>query len=99
MIYDVIIIGGGPVGVAAGVYTARKKLKTLLITDSFGGQSLVSAGIENWIGEQEISGFDLAQKLEKHVRKYSEDVDFAVPEKVAKVEAVHCDTGDRNCDF
>ena len=99
MIYDVIIIGGGPVGVAAGVYAARKKLKTLLITDSFGGQSLVSAGIENWIGEQEISGFDFAQKLEKHVRKYSEDIDFEVPQKVAKVEAINCETGDHNCDF
>lgn len=99
MIYDVIIIGGGPVGVAAGVYTARKKLKTLLITDSFGGQSLVSAGIENWIGEEEISGFDLAQKFEKHVRKYSEDIDFEVPQKVAKIEAIDCEVEDRNCDF
>lgn len=99
MIYDVIIIGGGPVGVSAGVYTARKKLKILLITDSFGGQSLVSAGIENWIGEEEISGFDLAQRLEKHVRKYSEDINFEVPQKVAKVEAINCETKDRNCDF
>lgn len=99
MIYDVIIIGGGPVGVAAGVYTARKKLKTLLITDTFGGQSLVSAGIENWIGDLEISGFDFAQKLEKHVRKYSEDIDFEVPQKVVKVEAINCETGDHNCDF
>lgn len=99
IIYDVIIIGGGPVGVAAGVYVARKKLKTLLITDSFGGQSLVSAGIENWIGEEDISGFDLAQKFEKHVRKYEEDIDFEVPQKVAKIEAIDCEVGDRNCDF
>ena len=42
LMYDLIIIGGGPGGVAAGVYAARKKIKTALVTDSFGGQSLVS---------------------------------------------------------
>ncbi len=66
--YDVIIIGGGPGGVAAGVYAARKKMKTILITDSFGGQSLTSAGIENWIGTRSISGYDLAKMLEEHLR-------------------------------
>jgi NADH-dependent peroxiredoxin subunit F len=66
--YDLIIIGGGPGGVAAGVYAARKKMKTALITDSFGGQSLVSNGIENWIGTKLISGFDLAKSLEEHLR-------------------------------
>jgi alkyl hydroperoxide reductase subunit F len=68
MMYDVIIIGGGPGGIAAGVYAARKKMKTLLITDSFGGQSLTSAGIENWIGIKSISGYDLAKMLEEHLR-------------------------------
>jgi alkyl hydroperoxide reductase subunit F len=66
--YDLIIIGGGPGGVAAGVYAARKRMKTALVTDSFGGQSLVSAGIENWIGTKSISGFDLAKALEEHLR-------------------------------
>jgi alkyl hydroperoxide reductase subunit F len=66
--YDLIIVGGGPGGVAAGVYAARKKMKTALITDGFGGQSLVSAGIENWIGTKSISGFDLAKSLEEHLR-------------------------------
>ncbi len=66
--YDLIIIGGGPGGVAAGVYAARKKMKTALITDSFGGQSSVSNGIENWIGTKLISGYDLAKSLEEHLR-------------------------------
>ena len=66
--YDVIIIGGGPGGVAAGVYAARKKMKSLLITDTFGGQSLVSNDIQNWIGTKSISGFDLAKSLEEHLR-------------------------------
>ncbi len=50
--YDLIIIGGGPGGIAAGIYAARKKIKTLLITDSFGGQSAVSGEIQNWVGTQ-----------------------------------------------
>lgn len=66
--YDLIIIGGGPGGIAAGVYAARKKIKAVLITDSFGGQSLVSNDIENWIGIKSISGFDLAKSLEEHLR-------------------------------
>src|SRR3989338_7816998 len=66
--YDLVIVGGGPGGVAAGVYAARKKIKTLLITDTFGGQSLVSADIQNWIGTKSISGFDLARAFEGHLR-------------------------------
>ena len=72
MQYDLIIIGAGPAGAAAAVYAARKKHKTLLITESFGGQSVVSAGIENWIGDINISGIDLAKKLENHVKTYKE---------------------------
>ena len=68
MIYDVAIIGGGPGGAAAAIYAARKKLKTVLITDFFGGQSLVSADIQNWIGTPSISGYDFGKMLEKQVR-------------------------------
>ena len=68
MMYDLIIIGGGPGGVAAGIYGARKKMKSALITDSFGGQSLVSADVQNWIGTKSVSGYDLAKMLEEHLR-------------------------------
>src|SRR3989338_9030564 len=88
MLYDVIIIGGGPAGAAAAVYTARKKLKTLLLTESFGGQSIVSDDIHNWIGEINISGFDLAKKLENHVRDYVETVDIKMPERVVEIKKV-----------
>lgn len=90
MLYDVIIIGGGPAGCAAAVYTARKKLKTLLITEEFGGQSIVSSDIQNWIGEKHISGLDLAKKLEEHVRSFP-DVEVRMPEKAIAVEKVECD--------
>ncbi len=75
MTYDLVIIGGGPAGVAAGVYAARKKIKTALIADSFGGQSVVSGDVQNWIGTTSISGFDLAKSLEEHLRAQT-DIDI-----------------------
>ncbi len=66
--YDVIVIGGGPAAVAGGVYAARKKLKTLVVAEEFGGQSLVSADVQNWIGTSHISGYDLGKNLEAHLR-------------------------------
>lgn len=84
--FELIIIGGGPGGVAAGVYASRKQLKTLLITDVFGGQSVVSDGIENWIGEIKISGFDLAKKMENHLMAYTGE--FVTVNKGERVESV-----------
>lgn len=85
--YDLIIIGGGPAGCAAGVYAARKKLKSLLITEEFGGQSIVSEGIQNWIGAPVIPGAELAKSLENHVRTYAEGVvDIVDGVRIAKVE-------------
>lgn len=83
--YDTIIIGGGPGGVSAGVYAARKKMKTLFLTDMIGGQSSVSATIENWIGEVSIKGFEFAQKLEKHLRA-QEDIEIQTATKVKSVQ-------------
>jgi alkyl hydroperoxide reductase subunit F len=74
--FDLTIIGGGPAGCAAAVYAARKLLKTALVTDSFGGQSVVSADIENWIGTMHISGERLAKDLEAHVRAYDTTVNI-----------------------
>lgn len=52
MKYDLLILGGGPAGAGAAVYASRKRLKTLMLTYEFGGQSTVSEGIENWIGTE-----------------------------------------------
>lgn len=68
MVYDVIIVGAGPAGIAAGIYAARKKLKSLLLTKDFGGQSVNSASIENFIGYKSISGVDFAKVLEEQLR-------------------------------
>lgn len=67
MTYELIIIGGGPAGASAAVYAARKRLNTLLLTSEWGGQSIVSETIYNWIGSTSISGHDLAENLKKHV--------------------------------
>lgn len=69
--YDLIIIGGGPAGVSAGVYASRKQLKTLFATTEWGGQSIVSPDIHNWIGTPSISGDQLAKDLENHLRTYA----------------------------
>lgn len=84
--YDIAIIGGGPAGCAAGVYAARKLLKTLLITDSFGGQSVVSPEVQNWIGTEKVSGDELAKMLESHVRAYAGNVvDIKKGERVENI--------------
>ncbi|MES2749046.1 MAG: FAD-dependent oxidoreductase [Patescibacteria group bacterium] len=71
--YDLIIIGGGPAGVSAGVYAARKRLKTLFITADWGGQSIVSTDIQNWIGTPSIAGNKLAEDLRTHLESYASD--------------------------
>lgn len=71
--YDLIIIGGGPAGVAAGVYAARKRLTTLFITKDWGGQSTVSLDIQNWIGTPTLTGTKLASDLRTHLEAYADD--------------------------
>lgn len=92
--YDLAIIGGGPAGAAAAVYASRKRLKTLFLTaaadegggQDFGGQSVVSADIQNWIGTVSISGPDFAAALERHVRAYADGaVDIRTGEKVTGI--------------
>lgn len=86
---DLIIIGGGPAGVAAGVYAARKQLKTTLIAEVIGGQSTDSLDVQNWIGTKNISGVDLAKALEEHIKTYAgEVVDLRIGERATKLEKI-----------
>ncbi len=68
--YDLIIIGGGPAGASAAIYAARKQLKTVQITSEWGGQSVVSPEIQNWVGTPAIHGAQLAEALKTHVETY-----------------------------
>jgi len=83
MTYDLIILGGGPAGVAAGVYASRKQLRTLFITKEWGGQSTVSPDIQNWIGSPSISGDDLAKSLKTHLETYAGEFVTILPNKLA----------------
>jgi alkyl hydroperoxide reductase subunit F len=69
--FELTIIGGGPAGIAAGVYASRKQLKTLFVTKDWGGQSIVSEEIQNWIGTSAISGGQLATNLKDHLQTYA----------------------------
>jgi len=69
MIHDLIIIGGGPAGMTAGIYSARQKLDSLIITKEFGGQMTHKAvDIENYPGFDKISGFELIAKFEDQMK-------------------------------
>jgi len=81
--YDLIIIGGGPAGITAGIYAARKKLNTLLITKNFLGQATRTSSVENYPGFKKISGQGLINKMEKHLQDF--DIDINQGEEVEGV--------------
>ncbi len=90
-IYDLIIIGGGPAACAAAVYAGRKQLRTVLITKDWGGQSIVSPGIQNWIGTVIIPGEELAQQLKQHALAYAGS--YVTTKEGVTVERVSGSTG------
>jgi len=69
-IYELIIIGGGPAGLTAAVYSARKRIDTLLVTKDIGGQVLLTSEVENYLGYQYISGEELIEKFKQQVYQY-----------------------------
>lgn len=71
--YDLIIVGGGPAGMTAAVYAARKRLNTLLLSKDVGGQVLWTMGVENYMGYQYIEGPELMQKFEEQVKQFPLD--------------------------
>jgi len=84
--YDLIIIGGGPAGLTAGIYAARYKLKTVLIEKApfTGGQLLKTAHIENYPGfDEQVLGYDLATKMENQAIRFGLEV---IKETVIKIE-------------
>ncbi|RJL44977.1 alkyl hydroperoxide reductase subunit F [Pectobacterium carotovorum] len=73
-VYDVLIIGSGPAGAAAAVYSARKGIRTGLVGERFGGQVLDTVDIENYISVPKTEGAKLATALKSHVDDYDVDV-------------------------
>ncbi len=90
--YDVIVIGGGPAGFTAGLYTSRAKLETLIIERAFfGGQMAITNQMENYPGFEAISGSLLADKMLKQAEKFGaqvvldEVIDLELDSKIKKI--------------
>lgn len=75
--WSLIIIGAGPAGMTAGVYAARKQIDALILTGNVGGQATWSSGIENYLGYIYISGAELVQKFEEHLRSFDITLEYA----------------------
>jgi len=86
MIYDLIIIGGGPAGITAGIYAGRQRMKTLLVTKEFGGQMAKKATeVCNYPGFERISGMELIDKFVEHLEhQESVEIKFSQAEKIEK---------------
>ncbi len=84
--YDLMIIGGGPAGLAASVYAARKQLNTLLVSVDIGGQINKTLGIENYLGYQFIEGPELIDKFQTQVSQFP--IDQKIGNKVSRLEKI-----------
>jgi alkyl hydroperoxide reductase subunit F len=84
--YEIIIVGGGPAGMSASVYAARKRLNTLIITSDIGGQVNWTSGVENYLGYQFIEGADLIGKFQKQVNQFPIDQKIGV--KVSQIKKI-----------
>jgi len=85
--YDLMIIGSGPAGMTATVYSARKKLNTLLLSKDQGGQVNWTLGIENYMGYQFIEGPELIQKFEEQVKQFP--LDMKIGEAVISLSQIN----------
>ena len=72
--YDILILGGGPAGASAAIYSARKGIRTGIVSERFGGQVMDTLGIENFISVKATEGPKLVTALEEHVKEYEVDI-------------------------
>ncbi|MED4017863.1 alkyl hydroperoxide reductase subunit F [Sutcliffiella cohnii] len=72
--FDVLVVGGGPAGASAAIYSARKGIRTGIVAERFGGQIMDTLSIENFISVKATEGPKLAASLEEHVKEYDIDV-------------------------
>jgi thioredoxin reductase (NADPH) len=88
--YDIVIIGGGPAGLAAGVYAARSRRRTLLLEKNVtGGQIALTSAVENYPGIIEINGFDLAQEMQRQGELYGMEVVNTAAEAITRDGVYH----------
>ena len=82
--FDLIIVGGGPAGITAGIYAARKKLKTLIVAKNFRGQVQWAVSVENYPGFEPIKGLELTKKFEDHLKRQTITISEDEAEKIKK---------------
>ena len=87
--FDVLIVGGGPAGAAAAVYAARKGIRTGLLAERMGGQTMDTMSIENFISVLETDGPKFAAALENHAKRY--DVDIMNLQRATKLAPADAD--------
>ena len=96
--YDIVIIGGGPAGLAAGVYASRARRKTVIIEKNVtGGQIALTSDIENYPGIDTINGFDLGQAMQQQAEKWGAEMAYVAVTGIEPQEGglvVHTDDGD-----
>jgi len=83
-IYDLIIVGGGPAGLTAGIYASRRKLKNLVITKDIGGQAASVPHVENYPGFDKIDGFELTENMKKQAEKFGSEFIYEEVKKINK---------------
>ncbi|MBW2973783.1 FAD-dependent oxidoreductase [Candidatus Woesearchaeota archaeon] len=84
MIYDTIIIGGGPAGLSAAIYAARQKINFIVLTENIGGQTIWSTEVENYLGFHLMTGEQLVEKFEEHLKDYKIEVHEQEPVTAVK---------------
>ena len=83
-VYDTIIIGAGPAGLSAAIYAARQKINFVVLTGDIGGQTVWSTEVENYLGVHLVTGEQLVQKFEEHLKDYN--IDVRQQEKVQSIK-------------
>jgi alkyl hydroperoxide reductase subunit F len=99
--YDVIILGAGPAGLSAAIYTIRKLLKTLIVSKDIGGQLTWTSDVENYLGFSQVNALELVAKFESHVKQF--DVETVIGVEISAVDLVgrnkRVTTDDGKCYF
>jgi thioredoxin reductase (NADPH) len=85
--YEIIIVGGGPGGLTAGMYAARARRRTILLEkQGYGGQMALTWEVENYPGVEKVSGFELGQRMEKQARSFGLEMAMAEVSSVTPAE-------------